>query len=314
MLNRRHLRVKVLQTLYAYQHSDNKDVSNQHKSLLKSVDNVYDMYIGILALIVAVIEYADVDATDGLNKYIPTEADLNPQLKILNNLFIDALLKNTDYQKALKKYNLKWSYDLELVKQLFATLKTTEDYQNYSTIKKHTLSTDKDIIKFIFKKIILKSPLAMQAIEDDYINWSVDIVVLQAMFAKTLKNFSENGNYQLAQISANWTDDKEFIADLLQKTIANDQQFTKLIAAKTKNWDTDRIATTDIIIMKMALSEMLFFASIPVKVSINEYLDLAKEYSTPKSNGFINGILDKILANLESENKIRKFGRGLVSN
>ncbi|TAH01611.1 MAG: transcription antitermination factor NusB [Sphingobacteriales bacterium] len=314
MLNRRHLRVKVLQALYAYQHSDNKDVSKHHKSLFTSVDNVYDMYIGVLALIVAIIEYADVDATDGLNKYIPSEADLNPNLKILNNLFIDALLKNDDYLKALKKYNLKWSYDLELVKSLFATLKTTEDYQNYSNIKTHTLSTDKDIIKFIYKKIILKSPLAMQAIEDEYINWEVDLEVLQAMFAKTLKNFTEGGTYELAQISANWADDKEFIADLLQKTIANDSVFHKLISDITKNWEADRIATTDIIIMKMALSEMLFFASIPVKVSINEYLDIAKEYSTPKSNGFINGILDKILADLKAENKIRKFGRGLVGS
>ncbi len=314
MLNRRHLRVKVLQALYTYQHSDNKEVSKHHKSLFTAVDNVYDMYIGALALIVAIIEYADVDATDGLNKYIPTEADLNPQLKILNNLFIDALLKNNDYLKALKKYNLKWSYDLELVKSLFATLKTTQDYQNYSNIITHTLSTDKDIIKFIFKKIILKSPLAMQAIEDEYINWEVDLEVLQAMFAKTLKNFSEGGNYALAQISANWTDDKEFIVDLLQKTIANEAVFHKLIDEKTKNWEADRIASTDIIIMKMALSEMLFFASIPVKVSINEYLDIAKEYSTPKSNGFINGILDKILADLKAENKIRKFGRGLVES
>lgn len=314
MLNRRHLRVKVLQELYAYQHSGIKDVSKQHKSLFKSVDNVYNMYIGILALIVAVIEYADVDATEGLNKHMPTEADLNPNLKILNNLFIEALLKNETYINALKKYNLKWSNDLELVKSLFATLKTKEEYQNYSKITNHTLNSDKDIIKFIYKKIILKSPLAMQAIEDDYMNWSVDIEVIQAMFAKTLKNFSENGNYALAQISANWIDDKEFIADLLQKTIANDSVLHNLIAAKTKNWEADRIASTDIIIMKMALSEMLFFASIPVKVSINEYLDLAKEYSTPKSNGFINGILDKILADLKAENKIRKFGRGLVGN
>jgi N utilization substance protein B len=314
MLNRRHLRVKVLQALYAYHHSENKDVSKHQKSLFTSVDHVYDMYIGMLALIVAIIQYADTDATEGLNKHIPSEADLNPNLKILNNLFIDALVKNEDYQKGLKRYNLKWSYDLELVRSLFTTLKATADYQNYTQITEHTLHSDKEIIKFIFRKIILKSPLALQTFEDDYINWSVDMDVLQAMFANTLKSFSEGGSYALAQISANWADDKEFIADLMQKTIGNDAAFQKLIANKTQNWDAERIALTDIIIMKMALSELLFFASIPVKVSINEYLDLAKEYSTPKSNAFINGILDKILADLKSENKIRKFGRGLVGN
>lgn len=314
MLNRRHLRVKVLQALYAYQHSENKDVSKHQKSLFTSVDNVYEMYIGMLALIVAVIQYADTDAAEGLNKHIPSEADLNPNLKILNNLFIDALLKNEDYQIALKKYNLKWSYDLELVRSLFSSLKANLEYDKYTQITEHTLHSDKDIIKFIFRKIILKSPLAVQTFEDDYINWAVDMDVLQAMFANTLKSFSEGGDYSLAQISANWADDKEFIADLLQKTIGNDAAFQKMIANKTQNWDADRIALTDIIIMKMALSELLFFASIPVKVSINEYLDLAKEYSTPKSNAFINGILDKILADLKAENKIRKFGRGLVGS
>jgi len=312
MLNRRQLRVKVFQALYAYQLTENKDVAKHLKQLNTSVEQVFNMYIGFLELIVTVINYADIDATDGLNKHIPTENDLNPNLKILNNLFVDALIKNEAYVQAIKKSSPLWSDDVELVKSLFATLKTSDDYTNYLAIKTHTLSTDKDIVKFIFKKILLKSPLAIQAFEDDFITWSIDLEVLKAMFAKTLKNFSEGGTFALANISANWVDDKTFIADLLFKTVSNDNVFKTLIVNKTKNWDADRIALTDIIIMKMALSEFLFFASIPIKVSMNEYLDIAKEYSTPKSNAFINGILDKILSDLTSENKIRKFGRGLI--
>jgi transcription antitermination protein NusB len=314
MLNRRQLRVKVFQSLYAYQVAENKDIGKHQKTLHTAVDQVFAMYIGMLDLIVAVIGYADTDATDGLNKHIPTDADLNPNLKILNNLFVDVLVKNEDYLQSIKKHSTKWSTDIELVKSLFAALKTSDDYVSYLSINTHTLSTDKDIVKFIFKKIILKSPLALQAFEDDFINWAVDVEVLKAMFAKTLKNFSEGGSYALAQISADWAEDKQFITDLMYKTASNDTVFQQLIATKTKNWDAERIALTDIIIMKMALSEFLFFASIPTKVSMNEYLDIAKEYSTPKSNGFINGILDKILADLKSENKIRKFGRGLIEN
>lgn len=311
MLNRRQLRVKVFQSLYAYQLAENKDVSKHQKTLNTAVEQVFAMYIGVLDLIVAVINYADTDATDGLNKYIPSDADLNPNLKILNNLFVDALLKNEAYLQAVKKHKPQWSADVELVKSLFASLKIADDYNKYLSISTHTLATDKDIVKFIFKKIILKSPLAIQAFEDDFISWTIDLEVLKAMFAKTLKNFSEGGKYALAQISADWAEDQAFINDLLYKTVGNDAVFQALIANKTKNWDAERIALSDIIIMKMALSEFMFFASIPIKVSMNEYLDIAKEYSTPKSNAFINGILDKILADLTAENKIRKFGRGL---
>ena len=142
-------------------------------------------------------------------------------------------------------------------------------------------------------------------------NWQVDQDVLQAMVAKTLKNFTES-DQKLAQVSANWIEDKEFVLDLYQKTIANNQTYHDLIAAKTKNWEADRIALMDVLLMKMALAEMIYFTSIPVKVTINEYLEIAKEFSTPKSNSFINGILDKILDDLKAAGKIRKYGRGLL--
>lgn len=314
MLNRRHLRVKVLQTLYAYQHSENKEVSLHQKNLLKTIDQVYEMYIALLSLLAEVIQYADIDATDRGNKYLPSEEDLNPNLKILNNVFIEAILKHQDFIKAEKKYALSWVVETELVKSIFTSLKASEEYTNYINNKAHTLTDDKEIVKFIFKKLILKKPLPLQAFEDHYINWPVDKEILQSMFAKTLKNFSEDGNFQLAEISPNWVEDREFVVELFYKTIAQDAGFQKLIAQKTKNWEADRIAMTDVIIMKMALSEMLFFSNIPVKVTMNEYLDIAKEYSTPKSNTFVNGILDKILSDLKAENKIKKVGRGLVNN
>jgi transcription antitermination protein NusB len=313
MLNRRHLRVKVMQVLYAFHQSETKDIGLQEKNLLSSIDKVNEMYISILALINDVVQYAEIDATERSNKHLPSEDDLNANVKILDNEFIKLLHENSEYAKAIKKYRTSWDFDPELARSLFATLKASDDYKAYLQQPNQDLHSDKDLVKFIFKKVILKSTLAIQAFEEKHLNWQVDQDVLQAMIAKTLKNFSGNaGDQKLAKVSSNWQEDREFVLDLYQKTIANDEIFMNLISDKTKNWEADRIAMMDVLLMKMALAEMIYFTSIPVKVTINEYLEIAKEFSTPKSNSFINGILDKILADLQSEDKIRKFGRGLL--
>ena len=302
-----------MQVLYAYQQAETKNTTLFEKNLLANIDKVFEMYISILALIVDVTKYAEIDAIERSNKHLPTQEDLNANLKVLDNLFIKSLLNNAQYLGAIKKYKTSWSFDPELEKSLFMTLKASDEYKAYLENPEQDLHSDKDLIKFIFKKVILKSTLAQQALEDLHINWQVDQDVLQAMIAKTLKNFSStDSENQLAQISANWTEDKEFVLDLFQKTITNDAVFHQLIADKTKNWEADRIAMMDVILMKMSLSEMLYFTSIPIKVTINEYLEIAKEFSTPKSNSFINGILDKILEDLQKQNKIKKFGRGLL--
>jgi N utilization substance protein B len=311
MLNRRHLRVKVMQVLYAFQQSEVKDIRLQEKNLLASVDKVNEMYISLLALINDVVQYAEIDAIDRANKYLPSEDDLNANLKVLQNQFIKLLLDNTEFQLSIKKYKTSWDFDPELARSLFMILKASDEYKAYLINPVQDLHTDKDLIKFIFKKVILKSALAQQALEEQHLNWQVDQDVLQAMIAKTLKNFTES-DQKLAQVSANWIEDKEFVLDLYHKTIANNETYQALIAAKTKNWEADRIALMDVLLMKMALAEMIYFTSIPVKVTINEYLEIAKEFSTPKSNSFINGILDKILDDLKADGKIRKYGRGLL--
>ncbi len=302
-----------MQTLYAYLQSEGSDYKKQEKGLLSSIDKVYEMYVSLLALINDVVQYADIDAEERANKHLPSTEDLNPNLKILDNLFIKLLLENEEYVQAVKKYKISWDFDPELARSLFVTLRNSQEYKDYLALEEHDLHSDKDIIKFIFKKVILKSELAQNALEEKHINWQVDQDVLQAMVAKTLKNFdSLGGDNKLAQISSNWIEDKEFVVDLFHKTLANDSVYQEMIAGKTKNWEADRIAMMDILIMKMALAELIYFSSIPVKVTINEYLEIAKEFSTPKSNVFINGILDKILNELKAENKIRKYGRGLV--
>jgi N utilization substance protein B len=316
MLNRRHLRVKVLQALYAYHQSDNKEVKQHEKNLLQSVDMVYEMYIWMLSLISEVVEYAETDAEERKHKHLPSAEDLNPNLKILTNRFILSLNENAEYQSALKKYKVSWTFEPELAKSLFIILKNSPEYAEYLKKTDDTIQTDKDIIKFIFKKVILKSMLAEQVFEDKFIFWPVDKDVLQALIAKTFKNFSSD-NYKenkLAEVTGNWAEDKEFIINLFQQTIRHDEQYQELISKKTQNWEPERIAMMDTLLMKMAIAEFINFTSIPVKVTINEYLEISKEFSTPKSNSFINGILDKILYELKAANVIKKVGRGLIED
>src|SRR6201991_2444534 len=236
MLNRRHLRVKVLQALYAYHQTGGGDIKIQEKNLLQSIDKVFEMYIWMLSLISEVVGYAEADANERANKHLPTEADLNANLKLLTNRFVISLNQNKEFLAGLKKYKVEWTFEPELVKTLFGILKTAPEYAEYLEKTGDTIQTDKDIIKFIFKKVILKSSLADQAFEDKFIFWPVDKDVLQALIAKTFKNFaSENpAENKLAEVTGNWVEDREFIVDLFEKVIRFDAPYQELINAKTQ--------------------------------------------------------------------------------
>jgi N utilization substance protein B len=314
MLNRRQLRIKVLQALYAYNQSENKEINAHEKLLLQSVDRVFEMYIWMLSLISETIQYVERDAADSANKHLPTEADLAANQKILTNKFIVSLHQNPEYIAGLKKYKVDWSFDPEMARSLFYALKAAPEYQEYLESTADSIQAEKDIIKFIFKKVILKSPLAEQFFEERFLNWPVDKDTLQAMIAKTFKNFANEdfAKNKLAELSLDWMEDREFLVTLFQQTIRYDKEYQQLIGDKIQNWEAERIALMDTMLMKMAICEFLGFPTIPVKVTINEYLEISKDYSTPKSNSFINGILDKVLLELKNNNKIRKTGRGLV--
>ncbi len=314
MLNRRHLRIKALQNIYAWQMSDKKDLVSSKKNLMTSIDNVYEMYIRMLALLSEITEYTAVDAIERSNKHFPTPEDLNPNQKLLHNKFIVTLQKNPEFQAAVNKYQVNWNSEPDFLKTIYNKLKSTPEYTAYLADPDESLESSKEIIKFIFRKIILKSLNIIQAFEDKFINWSVDKEVMQGMVAKTIKNFTSEDPFKnkLTPISADWDEDSKFVQDLFAYTLRNNEAYQKMIAERTKNWESERIALMDTILMKMAICELLNFPSIPVKVTINEYLDLSKDYSTPKSNSFINGILDKILGDLKRTDSIHKIGRGLI--
>ncbi len=313
MLNRRHLRVKVVQTLYAYSLSEDKDIKTFEKALLKNVDEVYEMYMWTLNLLDEVSDYVLIDAEGRANKFLPTEKDLSLTTKLSTNTFIESLRQNPQYGEGVKKYKISWSFDPEIVRTVFLQLKDSEAYLEYLQQEDRSIGTEKDIIKHIFKKIILKSPVIEQVFEEKFINWPVDKEVLQALIAKTFKNFSSEDprKNKLAEITQNWNDDSDYVIALLGKTIRNTNEYQKLISEKTKNWESDRIALMDTLLMRMAICELVNFPSIPVKVTINEYIEISKVFSTLKSNIFINGILDKILNDLNQQGRIQKAGRGL---
>ncbi|HEY1056442.1 MAG TPA: transcription antitermination factor NusB [Emticicia sp.] len=294
--------------------TDKRDLTSSKKSLMQSIDNVYEMYIWMLSLLIEITEYTAVDATERSNKHLPTAEDLNPNQKLFHNAFAVTLKNNPDFIAAVNKYKINWMSDPEFIKGIFNTLKATEEYKAYLSDDNNDLEESKTIIKYIFRKIILKSQNIIQVFEDKFINWSVDKEVMQGMVAKTIKNFTSTDPFanKLTPISQDWDEDRKFVEDLFVYTLKNDKDYQALIAERTKNWESERIALMDTILMKMAICEMMNFSSIPVKVTINEYLDLSKDYSTPKSNSFINGILDKILGDLKRSNNIKKIGRGLI--
>ncbi len=304
-----------MQNIFAWYTTEKKDVVSSQKLLMQSIDDVYEMYISMLALIVDITEYTAHDAAERANKHLPTHEDLNPNQKLLHNKFANVLKQNPDYVALVKKYGINWFSDPELIKAVFNKLKESKEYQAYLAEDfEETLESSKEIIKFIFRKMLLKNANVIQAFEDNFINWPVDREVMQGMVAKTIKNFTSDDPFEnkLTPISADWAEDSRFVKDLFAYTLKNDDKYQDLIAERTKNWESERIALMDTILMKMAICELMNFPSIPVKVTINEYLDLSKDYSTPKSNTFINGILDKILNDLKKSNSIKKIGRGLI--
>lgn len=312
MLNRRHLRVKVLEVLYAYHLSADRDIQAFEKQLVKQVHKVYEIYLYLITLLLEIAAYAAKDAIERAGKYIPSADDLNPNLRIASNLLIKLMEENPDLKKAVRLYKISHHEDEETIRVIFKEFRSSAEYEIYGKHEDHKFSVDKELVQFLFKKIICKSPLLEQQLEEKNISWPVDREVVVGMVVKTLKTAELPRGIQLLELTSNWEEDEEYIRKLFRKTIQNEEEYQGYIAEKTQNWDVDRIALMDTILMKMAICELINFSSIPVKVSINEYIDISKEFSTPKSKIFINGILDKVLVDLKKDNKLVKTGRGLV--
>lgn len=319
MLSRRHLRVKVLQILYAFFQSGNDKLEVGEKMLLHSIDKLYEQFLYILSFLVEIKDFAGIRLEEGKNKFFPTEEDINPNTKFIDNRILNLLSDNKDYRKKVEKYKINWSNEQEMVRKFYMEIKRSKSYKDYMNVPENSLRLDKYIVETILKKYISEYESLENYFEDKNIFWASDYFIAIYLVVKTIKSVNKDWNeyselpviFDLNEHGDN--EDREYIIELFRKVIIHNKEYESIIDERTQNWEIDRIAAMDKLILKMAIAELLEFPSIPVKVTLNEYIEIAKLFSTPKSRIFINGILDKFIVDFNKENKIKKTGRGLMT-
>lgn len=313
MLSRRLLRIKVMQLLYAYFTRDNKEIQLTEKELFHSIFKAYELYHYLLLLVIDIRDFAENKMEFARNKHRPTDKEINQSSKFVNNKIFKIIENNKQYKKFLNDYKYSWVNNPELIKKIFVSIVDSEEYSNYLSNENSGFREDKEIVIEIFTNHIAVCDDLFSILEEQSIYWNDDIEFIISMINKTIGNFKDGQSEEksLANMYKN-DDDIDFVKTLFRKTIANHENNMLLVSQHTKNWEIERIAFMDMLIMEMAIVEATEMESIPTRVSLNEYIEISKFYSTEKSSNFINGILDKVFMKLKSENKIVKKGRGLV--
>jgi len=313
MISRRLLRIKVLQVLYAYYTAEHKDLRISEKELHFSINKSYELYNYLLLLIRDIIIYARSRMEIAANKRIPTFEDLNPNLRFVNNRLVAQLADNNQLNQYLGKNHISWVKYPELIKELYGLILESPEYSEFMALTDGGYAEDKKFVSKIYSDIILPNESFSQVLEEQSIYWNDDLEYVISMVLKTVKKFAESDgpDKELLELYKN-KEDRDFVIELFRKTVIKRKDCLELIDSTASNWDLERIAFMDILIMQLAITELLEFPSIPTKVTLNEYLDISKFYSTEKSNNFINGVLDKIMAHLKENDSIRKTGRGLI--
>jgi len=313
MISRRIIRIKVLQILYAFFTSPETSINHSEKELFFSLQKTYDLYHYLMALILEIDKFAQERIDLGLKKHRPSSADLTPNTRFVKNQLIHQLKINIPLQKYLETSKLNWTNDEEIIRKIYVSLIDQDFYKEYMESPEDSFSDDRKLVENIFKYLILDNPDIESILEEQSIYWNDDLDFVVSMILKTFKKFKENGDERQALLPMYKDDeDRQFAKDLYRKVVLNHADNVVLIKQHTVNWDIERIAFIDNLILELALSEFLYFPSIPTKVTMNEYIELSKYYSTEKSRNFINGILDKALKDLKKDNKIIKIGRGLI--
>lgn len=316
MLNRRHLRIKVLQTLYAFTQREGTEFLWARNELYKAIDQIYVLYISLLLTFPEIKKRAEKRIEDNKKKLLPTDEDINPNLKLVNNKFISLIEENAILRQQSENYKSNWLGDekQELMRKMFVNAIQSETYFEFMNNGIEGFEEDKAFMIELFKSEIANFPLLYDFYEDQSVYWLDDIDLACSMVIRTIKSFEdgEDADNQILPLFKPDDDEKEFITKLLRDTINRREENLKIIDGLTDNWDLDRIATMDVLLMELAITELMVFDNIPTKVTLNEYIEISKYYSTPKSSVFINGILDKAISKLEAEGKIKKSGRGLM--
>jgi len=314
MLNRRHIRVKVMQSIYAMHQNNSDNLEKEEKFLFQSIENIQDLYLIMLSALIEIRNSEEEFIDKSGKKHLATAAERNPNKKFVNNKVLHLLDENNSLSIALEDRKVNnWTQNDDYILILREAIKESDVYKEYMASKENSFEQDRNFVSDLFTEVIAPNDKLYEYLEDHKLTWVDDIPLVNTMISKQLKQIQPEGKdaFFVPKLYKD-TDDKEFVRNLFRKTVLNEVELAKEFIDKTPNWDTERIAEIDAIILKMAICEFLKFPSIPVKVTINEYLEIAKEYSTPKSSIFINGILDNLVKEYQTSSKLVKTGRGLM--
>ena len=307
MINRVLIRLKIVQIVYAYYQNGGKNLDTAEKELFFSLSKAYDLYNYLLLLMVEVTKQANKRLNAAKNKLIPTKEELFPNTKFVENRFIAQLEVNKQLLEFSNNQKKTWENETDFVKNLCDKIFESDIYKEYMASETSSYEEDRELWRKLYKNIIFNNVELDQVLEDQSLYWNDDKEIVDTFVLKTIKRFDEkNGAKQELLPEFKDEEDQDFARRLFRRTILNADYYRHLISENTKNWDLDRVAFMDVVIMQIALAQILSFPNIPVSVSLNEYVEIAKLYSTPKSGGFINGTLDGIVNSLKKENKLTK--------
>jgi transcription antitermination protein NusB len=302
MISRRNIRVKVMQLLYALETMGDAGKTDPVKSLKKELDTTKELFVYLVFALTEIARFAEKHAVQRGSKHLPTVEDLNINIKLAGNQFVWKILENEAWQKEVALFRPERIENNDIIKKLYLELVETPEYKTYITDQQREKQKERDILRFIFNNLMLPSESFTSHLEEHFNNWDDD----SEMMSQLVNNYLQKpGSYDLKDLI---TDEKwRFARDLLVTTREKQEYVSELIKPKLKNWDADRIAILDMLVMQMGICEFLYFETIPPKVTINEYIDIAKQYSTSQSGQFINGVLDNIHKELTAEGKIKKI-------
>ena len=313
MLNRRHLRIKILHVLFGYYQDEDRDPKRSRQALDHSTQKMQELYLMLLDMVGSMQALAIERIESGYKKQLPSPEDLNPNTKFVTNKPLRVLANSEHLRKACEAHGVGWANRQELLKAIFRALLDHEEYHEYMASEERGFQVDRESLVRMFRKHMVNFDLFQDMLEEESIFWVDDLDLAASMAIKTIKTIKESDEeVELLPLWRDDDDDKAFMEDLFTQTLALGEESETHIKEGAQNWELERIATTDRILMKMALAEARTFESIPLKVTLNEYIELSKYYSTPKSHGFINGILDQLFTKLKESGAIKKVGRGLI--
>jgi len=319
MLSRRHLRIKTLQALYSYFVSNDVELGVGEKNMLRSTERIFELVIYQISFLAELVKFSQKRIEENKLKFFPTEEDLQPNTKFVDSHFFAKFSQNRDYLRRVSAYKINWTDEVEMVRKIYNEMINSPSYKKYMLTKVGSFEEDKNFIIQVFKENVAENDALAFYYEEKNISWVSDIDIANQLVIKIIKGVTED-QHDFEPLPSLYNldgkeepdEDKKYQILLYHKVILKSDEYERIVQEKASNWELNRIALMDIILLKMALAELMEFPSIPVKVTLNEYIELSKYFSTPKSSVFINGILDKLIADMKKAKKIVKTGRGLM--